>query len=95
MEQGIKFKTVDEYFATIPEDVKPILSEIRSIIKQAAPTAKEVISYNMPAFKQIGILVYYTAHKGYIGFYPTASPIAFFKDELSVYKSSRGDTISH
>jgi len=90
MEQGIKFKTVEEYFSSIPEDVKPILTEIRSIIKQVAPTAEEVISYNMPAFKQNGILVYYAVHKDYIGFYPTSKPIEVFKDDLSDYKYSKG-----
>jgi uncharacterized protein YdhG (YjbR/CyaY superfamily) len=90
METSIKFKTIDDYFATVPDDVKPILAEIRNIIKQAAPTAKQVISYNMPAFKQNGILVYYAAQKSHIGFYPTASPILVFKDELSAYKFSKG-----
>ncbi len=90
METGIKFKTVDEYFSTLSADTKNILAQIRNTIKQAAPDAVEVISYNMPAFKMHGILVYYAAHTEHIGFYPTSSPIEIFKEELSAYKCSKG-----
>jgi uncharacterized protein YdhG (YjbR/CyaY superfamily) len=75
MEAGIKFRTVDEYFSSLPEHTHLILTKIRTIIKQAAPGAKEVISYNMPAFKQNSVLVYYAANKEHIGFYPTSRPI--------------------
>ena len=85
-----KFQTIDEYLATVPENVKALLQELREIIKQAAPEAKEVISYNMPAFKQNSVLVYFAAGKNHIGFYPTANPIVVFKDELANYKTSKG-----
>ena len=44
----------------------------------------------MPAFKLNGVLVYYAAYQGHVGFYPTASPIEVFKEELSPYKFSKG-----
>jgi uncharacterized protein YdhG (YjbR/CyaY superfamily) len=90
METSVKFKTVAEYFSLIPANTKSILEEVRKVIKEAAPQAKEVISYNMPAFKLHGILVYYAAHKEYIGLYPTASGIEIFKNEISAYKWSKG-----
>jgi uncharacterized protein YdhG (YjbR/CyaY superfamily) len=90
VETAIKFKTVEEYFSAFPASTQRILEEVRKTIKRAAPEAKEVISYNMPAFKLNGVLVYYTAHKDHIGFYPTASPIVAFKDQLSAYKFSKG-----
>lgn len=90
MEKGTKFKTVDEYISTFPAGTKSILEEIRRIVKQAAPQAHEVISYNMPAIKLYGVLVYYAAYKEHIGFYPTSSPIEVFKNELSPYKFSKG-----
>ncbi|MFA6978008.1 MAG: DUF1801 domain-containing protein [Ignavibacteriaceae bacterium] len=85
-----KFKTVDEYFSTFPKNVKNILTELRKTIKQAAPQAEELISYNMPAFKLNGILVYYAAYNKHIGFYPTSSGIETFKNELSDYKWAKG-----
>jgi uncharacterized protein YdhG (YjbR/CyaY superfamily) len=90
VETATKFKTVEEYFTTFPASTQRILEEVRKTIKRAAPDAKEVISYNMPAFKLNGVLVYYAAHKDHIGFYPTASPIMVFKDGLAAYKWSKG-----
>ncbi len=90
METGIKFKTVDEYFSTLPASTVNILEQVRNTIKKSAPGAKEVISYNMPAFKMHGVLVYYAAYKEHIGFYPTATPIEVFKNELAPYKFSKG-----
>jgi len=66
------------------------LEEIRLIIRQTAPAAIEFISYGMPAYKMHGVLVYFAANKQHIGFYPTASPIVVFKDELTAFKTSKG-----
>lgn len=85
-----KFSSIDEYHASFPADVQKKLSEIRKTIAQAAPRSTEVISYNMPAFRQHGVLVYYAANKEHIGFYPTSSPIKFFRDDLVKYKTSKG-----
>ena len=85
-----KFKTIDEYRDTFPEGIRVILQQLRQAIRQAAPQAVEVISYNMPAFRFKRVLVYYAVHKEHIGLYPTASPIIVFKDELSKYTTSKG-----
>jgi len=88
--EGTKFKTVDEYISTFRASTKKILQDIRKTIKQAAPQAEDVISYNMPASKLNGILVYYAAYEKHVGFYPTASGIEVFKNELGDYKFSKG-----
>ena len=85
-----KFKTVDEYLSAVPANAKSILEKLRKTIKQAAPQAEELISYNMPAFKLNGMLVYYAAYKDHIGFYPTPSGIEAFKKELSDYEGAKG-----
>lgn len=90
MKTNKKFETVDEYLAALPESTKSILEAIRETIKAAAPDAAELISYNMPAFKGRGILVYYAAAKNHIGFYPTSSPIEILRHELTGYDTSRG-----
>ena len=82
--------TVDEYIAQFPEDVQQILSKVRAVIKESAPAAKEKISYQMPCFYLKGSLVWFGGHTHHIGFYPTASGIEAFKDELSAYKWSKG-----
>lgn len=84
------YTSIDEYHASFPKEVKTLLDNMRQIIAKAAPKAQEVISYNMPAFKQHGVLVYYAAAKTHIGFYPTSSPIPVFKKELETYATSKG-----
>src|SRR3989304_3823711 len=84
------FKTIDEYIATFPKNVQSILEELRQAIRNSAPKAEEAISYQMPTFKLNGNLVYFAAFKNHIGFYPTSSAIAAFKEELSDYKVSKG-----
>ena len=89
--EKIKFKDIDEYISFHPSKVKKLLKELRSTIKIAAPDAEELISYNMPALKFHGLLLYFAAHKEHIGFYPgNSSTIELFKKELTAYKTSKG-----
>ena len=81
---------IDEYIAGFPLETQKYLEEIRTTIKKTVPEATEVISYQMPAFKYYGILVYFAAYKNHIGFYPGASGIEAFKKELSGYKWAKG-----
>ena len=85
-----KFKTVDEYLSAVPPTTRSILQKLRKTIKQESPRAEEVVSYNIPAFKLNGILVFYAAHRDHIGFYPTPSGIEAFKKELSDYEGAKG-----
>lgn len=87
---SIKFKTIRQYIESFPESTQRILRKLHKAIKETAPDAEEIISYNMPAFSLNGVLVYYAAYKSHIGFYPTGSGIAAFTDEISDYKHSKG-----
>ena len=84
------YQSVDRYIGTQPEEVQQVLEQIRQAIHEAAPQAEEVISYQMPTFRQNGILVHFGAHKHHIGFYPMPSAIKEFEEELSGYESARG-----
>jgi uncharacterized protein YdhG (YjbR/CyaY superfamily) len=83
-------KTTDEYIAFFEPPLQERLQQLRQTIKKAAPAAAEVISYQMPAYKLHGMLVYFAGYKNHIGFYPGAGGIAAFKKELSVYKGAKG-----
>jgi len=85
-----QYKTIDEYIRTFPSDIQNILEKMRQTVHEVAPQAVETISYQMPAFKLNGVLVYFAAHKNHLGFYPTSSGIAAFKKELAPYKFSKG-----
>jgi uncharacterized protein YdhG (YjbR/CyaY superfamily) len=84
------FRTVDEYIATYPKHVQVFLQELRQVIHDSAPGAEEAISYQMPAFKLHGVLVWFAAFKNHIGFYPTSSAIEAFRNQLSGYEISKG-----
>jgi uncharacterized protein YdhG (YjbR/CyaY superfamily) len=88
--KGEVARDIDEYIALQPLNIREELEKLRSTIRAAAPKAEEVISYQMPAFKLHGMLVYFAAYKNHIGFYPTSSSIAAFKKELVNYKTSKG-----
>ncbi|MBN2503461.1 MAG: DUF1801 domain-containing protein [Anaerolineales bacterium] len=82
-------KNIDEYIARQTEEVQVILEKLRAAIKQAAPDVQEAISYNMPAFKLAGNLVYFEAFKNHLNFYPEPSAIKHFKTELTAYECGK------
>ncbi|MBO9636381.1 MAG: DUF1801 domain-containing protein [Chitinophagaceae bacterium] len=86
--QSRKFQTVDEYISSFPE-VREKLEEIRAIIKEAAPKAEELISYNMPGYKLNGMLVFFAANKAHLGFYPGTSKVEGFEKELAKYNGTK------
>jgi uncharacterized protein YdhG (YjbR/CyaY superfamily) len=88
--ERITTKTIDEYISLYPTNIQEILIELRATIKAAAPEAEEIISYQMPAYRYHGIVVYFAAFSKHIGFYPKVSGIETFKNELSVYKGAKG-----
>ncbi|MFX1276344.1 MAG: iron chaperone [Promethearchaeota archaeon] len=91
MSEKKKFDNIDEYIESFPEKTQNILKKIRKIIRNIAPEAQEVISYQIPTFKLNGKnLVHFAAYEKHIGFYPTPSGIENFKKELSQYKSAKG-----
>lgn len=90
MNSKVTYNSVDEYIAGQVETLQSKLHQIRNVIKETVPEATEIISYGMPAYKYHHVLVYFAAQKKHIGFYPTASPIVIFAEELSEYKTSKG-----
>ena len=53
MNQSNKFKTVEEYFNTQPEQVKNALVELKKYILEVVPDAIELINYNIPAYSLV------------------------------------------
>ena len=82
--------TVDEYIQQFPPNIQAILEEIRGVIKQAAPLAKERIAYQMPTYTMKKNLIHFAAFKNHIGLYPTPSGTEAFEKELSNYVRGKG-----
>jgi uncharacterized protein YdhG (YjbR/CyaY superfamily) len=61
---------VDSYIAGAPEEARSLLTELREIVRAAAPKAEERISYGMPAYHLLGTrLTYFQAHSRHVGLY--------------------------
>lgn len=84
-------KDIDSYISQFPADVQKILERVRTTISQAAPEAKEIISYQMPAFKLHGILVYFAAWKNHIGLYPPLSGDPVLAKAVARYAGPKGN----
>lgn len=86
----IKPTSIDEYIASKPEEVRPLLQSIRETIRAAAPEANEKISWQMPTFWQGKNLIHFAVFKKHIGLYPGGEATTEFADRLLNYKSNRG-----
>lgn len=86
------FKSVDEYIAAQPEAVQGLLGRVRSTIRKAVPQAKEVISYQIPAYKlHSRTVLYFAGWKQHYSLYPaTGRVVAAFQDELAPYEVRKG-----
>ena len=82
---------IDDYILKFSPEVQEILSNIRTTIRSVAPDAEEVISYQMPAFRQHGILVYFAAWKEHIGLYPPISGDAAIEKAVARYAGPKGN----
>lgn len=79
------------YIAQFPADVQPVLEQVRAAIRRAAPEATETISYQMPAFKQHGIVVYFAAWKKHIGLYPPITGDKALERAVARYAGPKGN----
>ena len=78
---------VDGYLAAVPEDKRAALLKLRKTIKAAAPKATEVISYQIPAYKQKGLLVGFAASKEHCTFHIMSTEVTkAHADDLKGYK---------
>lgn len=83
--------TIDEYISAFSPDVQAILQKIRQVVRNAAPGSQEIISYQMPAFKLNGVLLYFAAFKKHIGLYPPIRGDAQLEKDVSPYAGEKGN----
>ena len=82
-------KNVDDYIAGAPEEARGKLIELRAAILEAAPTAVESISYNMPYYDYKGRLVWFGLAKTHIGLYIRPPIVEEHKSELRGYGTTK------
>ena len=87
----MKPKDVDSYIAAFPKDHEALLKKVQRSIRAAAPNATEVISYNIPAYRQNGMLVYFAGFKHHIGLYPPVRGNAALEKAAAKYAGPKGN----
>jgi uncharacterized protein YdhG (YjbR/CyaY superfamily) len=86
---GEKAKTVDEYLNALDPAYRAELERLRALVTQLVPDTEETISYGMPTLKYRNrALVYFTASKKHMSFYPSSWAIEELKDQLKDYKTT-------
>jgi uncharacterized protein YdhG (YjbR/CyaY superfamily) len=72
--------------------VRSILKSVRAAIRKALPSAMEVISYQIPAYKLQGrVVIYFAGWKQHYSIYPaTKAVVTALKDDLAGYELSKG-----
>jgi uncharacterized protein YdhG (YjbR/CyaY superfamily) len=86
------FRSVEEYIAAQPKNVQVVLRLVRSVIRKAVPSAVEVISYQMPAYRVTeGFFLCLGGWKQHYSLYPASDTlVAAFKGALTPYRVSKG-----
>ncbi len=85
-----EFTSVDEYIASFPADVRPVLEDVRRAILGAVPGAGEAISYRIAAITLDGTpLLYFAGWKRHVSLYPVPAGDAAFERRLEPYRSAR------
>ncbi|HYJ39473.1 MAG TPA: DUF1801 domain-containing protein [Steroidobacteraceae bacterium] len=87
----MKPRDVDSYISALPKEIQPLLKKVRRAIRGAAPNATEVISYNMPAYRQQGMLVYFAGCKSHIGLYPPVRGNEALQKAAAKYAGPKGN----
>lgn len=74
----------DAYIAETPEELRPLLVQLRAQLADALPDAEHVIAYNMPGFR-IGksIVAGYAAFSKQCGLYLSPSAIASHAGDIA------------
>lgn len=87
-----KHVSVDAYMASLPDDRRGPMEELRRTVRAAAPEAVEAIAYNMPALRLNGrFLVSYEAYKRHYSLFPWSDEmLGEIGDRLKRYAVGRG-----
>ena len=84
-------REVEAYIAAAPKEARPMLRELRSIVRSVAPAADEVLSYQMPTFRHYGVLVSFAAFKAHVGLFALSSTfLDEFKVEVAPWRTGKG-----
>ena len=87
-----KRTSVDSYLASLPDERRTRLEDLRRTVKAAAPDADEVIAYNMPAYRLGGrFMVSFEAFSKWDSLFPASEAVeSELGDEVAPYVKGKG-----
>lgn len=82
---------VDDYLKNTEPPYREVLERIRTIVRETAPGAEEVMSYGMPGFKyKKKYLATFGVFKDHMSFFPGPEAIASVQDKIPDQVTSKG-----
>ncbi len=87
---GTAPNTIDAYIADQPEEVQPLLNQVRDTLREVLPFAEERISWRMPTYWHKHNIIHFAAFKNHIGLYPGDKGVEHFLEKLTEYRTSKG-----
>jgi uncharacterized protein YdhG (YjbR/CyaY superfamily) len=82
---------IERYIAAAPAPAQERLTQLRLLGQERCPNATEVISYQMPAFREGRVFFYYAAFKAHIGVYPPVKEPAALVAALAPWRGPKGN----
>jgi uncharacterized protein YdhG (YjbR/CyaY superfamily) len=84
--------SVEDYLASLPDERRAVVEQLRQTIRAAAPDATETIAYQMPAFRTHGqFLVSYAAFKNHYSLFPANEAVLdALGDDLKPFLAGKG-----
>ena len=79
---------VDAYIAAAAKAARPMLRELRRIIKKNAPEATEKLSYRMPYYSYQARLTYFAAFRAHVSLFAMGKSKLRFAREMKPYQTS-------
>ena len=79
---------VAAYIAAAPARARPLLRQLRRIVKTSAPGAEERLSYRMPYYAYHGRLAYFAAFRNHVSFFVMVRDKRAFVEQMKPYRVS-------
>jgi uncharacterized protein YdhG (YjbR/CyaY superfamily) len=85
------FQSIDEYITACPPETHAYLQQIRKLIRNLAPDAKEKISYQIACFELNGMnLIHFAGWKKHVSLYPVPAGSEAFERQIESYVDGKG-----
>lgn len=83
--------TPGEYLASVPDEARAPLDEVREAIREALPDAEETISYSILGYRLGGRVICFCAGwKGHVSLYPIPDGDEEYAAAVAPFRAGRG-----